>query len=151
MSTHENPFPPYDHDLNGRDTRMAAGADTPPGAEARMEAYRDALDEAVKALTAARNAELDAQEARDEAKTAAQLSEDCPPVGVFEGKRTTVAYQKAWIANQIADLEHAYKVARETRRAAAGHLDKLSKQGRFQQTITASVREAYRGTSGRNW
>ena len=153
MSVHENPFPPYDHDdaRSRASARLAGDPFQPAGAEALLESYRDALDAAVKELAAARNAELDAQNARDEAKRAALLSEGCPKVGVFGGIRTTTAYVKAWVEDQVADLERAYKLAREARRAAADHIDKLGKQGRFQQSITASVRESFRGTNGRQW
>lgn len=125
--------------------------DTPVGAEARLESYRDALEEATKALGQARDAELEAEDIRDEAKRRAQFSPDCPKVGVFEGVRTTVAYQKAWIEEQAKDEETAYRAAKAARRAASDHLNKLSKQGRFQQSITASVRESYRSTNGRQW
>ncbi len=119
---------------------------TPPAAEAKLEAYSDALDGAVEALRLARDAEVDAEEDRDAAKRRAQLSPDCPPVGVFNGVRTTVAYQQAWIEDQIKDEQHEYKLKKLARQAASEHLKKLSKQGGFQQTVTSSVREAYRGT-----
>lgn len=128
-----------------------APPDEPPGAEARLESYRDELDKAAKALATARDAELDAEEARDSAKRKAQLSEDCPAVGVFGGVRTTVAYQKAWIEEQVKDEERAYREAKVARQAASDHLRKVGKQGGFQQSLTASVRESYRGTSGRQW
>ena len=123
--------------------------DTPVGAEARLESYRDALDKAAEMLTAARNDELEAEEARDSAKRRAQLSEDCPKVGVFGGVRTTVAYQQAWIEEQIAAEERAYRTKKVARQAASDHLRKVGKQGGFQQSLTASVREQYRGTNGR--
>ena len=119
---------------------------TPPAAEAKLEAYSEALDGAVEALRQARDNEVDAEEERDAARRRAQLSPDCPPVGVFNGVRTTVAYQQAWIEDQIKDEEHKYKMAKLARQAASEHLKKLSKQGGFQQTVTSSVREAYRNT-----
>ena len=119
---------------------------TPPAAEAKLEAYSDALDGAVEALRQARDDEVAAEEDRDAARRRAQMSPDCPPVGVFNGVRTTVAYQRAWIEDQIKDEEHKYKMAKLKRQAASEHLKKLSKQGGFQQTVTSSVREAYRGT-----
>ena len=152
MSAHENPFPPYDPDARSRAAaRLAADPATPPGAEARLESYRDELDEATEALTATRNTELDAEEARDKALRDAQLSDDCPIAGVIDGRRTTVAYVKAWIEDQAADDERAYRQAKVARQAATAHLSKLREQGRFQQSITASARESYRGTNGRNW
>ena len=119
---------------------------TPPDAEAKLAAYSDALDKAEEDLEPARNAELDAEEDRDAARRRAQMSPDCPPVGVFNGVRTTVAYQQAWIEDQIAEEEHKSKLKKLARQAASEHLKKLSKQGGFQQTVTSSVREAYRNT-----
>jgi len=120
--------------------------DTPVGAEARLETYRDALDEAREALRKARDAELEAEQARDAAKRHAQLSPECPKVGVFDGVRTTVAYQQAWIEDQIADQETEYRLKKLARQAASDHLRTLGKQGSFQQSLTKSVADAYRGT-----
>lgn len=125
--------------------------DTPVGAEAKLESYRDALDTAREELRKARDAEVDAKDARDAAKRRAQLSADCPKVGVFDGVRTTVAYQQAWIEEQVAAEERGYQVAKLARQAASDHLRTLGKQGGFQQSITASVREAYRGTGRPQW
>lgn len=120
--------------------------DTPPGAEAKLETYRDALDEARDALRQARDEELEAEQARDTARRRAQLSPDCPKVGVFDGVRTTVAYQVAWIEDQIAEQEAEYRVKKLARQAASDHLRTLGKQGSFQQSLTKSVADSYRGT-----
>lgn len=133
----------YDYDP---DFARAAPADTPPGAESRLEAYRDALEEATQALSDARNTELDAEEDRDAALRRAWMSPALPKVGVADGVRTTVAYQKAWVEREAAHEEREYRRARVARQAAQAHLRKVEKQGGFQQSITASVREAYRGT-----
>ena len=114
-------------------------ADTPPGAEARLEAYRDELDVAREALRQARDDEVKAKEARDEARRRAQFDPDCPPVGVFNGVRTTVAYQTAWIEDRIADQEHEYQLKKLARQAASEHLRTLGKQGSFQQSLTKSI------------
>jgi hypothetical protein len=119
---------------------------TPPDAEAKLAAYSDALDKAQEDLETARNAEVDAEEDRDAARRRAQFDPACPKVGVFNGVRTTVAYQTAWIEERIADEEHTYRLAKAARQAASEHLKKLGKQGSFQQSLTGSVREAYRGT-----
>ena len=58
---------------------------------------------------------------------------------------------KAWIEDQAAECERTYRQAKVARQAATAHLSKLREQGRFQQSITASARESYRGTNGRNW
>lgn len=119
---------------------------TPPDAEAKLAAYSDALDKAQEDLETARNAEVDAEEDRDAARRRAQFDPDCPKVGVFNGVRTTVAYQTAWIEERIADEERKYRLAKAARQAASEHLKKLGKQGSFQQSLTGSVREAYRST-----
>lgn len=129
--------------------------DLPVNAEAKLETYRDAMDEAREALRMARDTEMEAQQDRDAALRRAQLSADCPKVGVFDGVRTTVAYQQAWIEEQAKDEERAYRIAKLARQAASDHLRTLGKQGGFQQSITASVRESYRsagssqGSAGR--
>jgi len=137
------PDPTFDHaaPVNRRPT---APADTPPGAEERLQIYQDALDEAEVALADARNKELAAEDVRDAKKREGQFHEDCPQVGVFGGVRTTVAFQKAWIEEYAKDEERAYRLAREARRAAVTHLRKLEKQGGYQQSITRSV-------GGRQW
>jgi hypothetical protein len=131
----------YDYD---EEFARAAPVGTPPGAESRLQDYLDALEEATEALAEARNAELEAEEARDSRKREGQFHEDCPKVGVKDGVRITVAYQKAWIEDYAKDEEHDFRVARATRQAAQAHLRKVEKQGGFQQSITASVRETYR-------
>lgn len=109
------------------------------------------MDKAREDLAEARTSEVEAKQARDAAARKALLSEECPKVGVFGGVRTTVAFQKAWVEEQVAALDAAYQLAKVTRQAAAEHLRTLGKQGGIQQSITASVRETYRGTSGRQW
>lgn len=125
------PLPPYE-------------PDTPVGAEEKLETYRDQLDEAREALRKARDAELEAEQDRDAAKRRAQFSPDCPKVGVFDGVRTTVAYQTAWIEGQIADEEREYRLAKAARQAASDYLRTLGKQGSFQQSLTKSVSDSYR-------
>lgn len=125
--------------------------ESPPGAEAALETYRDELGEARRMLRDARDAELKAKSARDEARRRAQLSPDCPKVGVFDGVRTTVAYVAAWIENETAGLEEEYQVAKVARQAASDHLQTLREQGSIQQSITNSVRDSYRGQRGTGW
>jgi hypothetical protein len=152
VSHYDPPFPPYDPDLrDGQAARRPAEPVTPSGAEARLRAYQDDLDAAVDQLQQARDAELAAEEDRDTAARKLRLSDECPKVGVFDGVRTTVAYQNAWIEERAAGEEHAYRLAKAARQAASAHLSKLRDQGRFQQSITASARESYRGTNGRTF
>ena len=125
--------------------------ETPPGAEAALETYRDELGEARLMLREARDAELTAKSARDAARRRARLSKDCPKVGVFDGVRTTVAYAEAWIEEVTADLEDAYQAAKVARQAASDHLQTLGGQGSIQQSITKSVGDSYRGQRGEGW
>ena len=118
---------------------------TPPGAEAALDDLKDALEEATAELVRARNAELDAEEARDEAKRAALLSPECP---VPSRGGWTVAQQGAWVAEQFKAEESAYKAARTARQAASDHVSKVSKQASVQQSIAGSVKESYRGQRG---
>jgi len=120
--------------------------DTPPGAEAKLAAYSDQLDSARKALRDARDKELAAKEIRDAARRRFLFDSKCPKVGVFDGIRTTVAYQTAWIEDRTASEDHDYQLAKMARQAAYDHLDTLSKQGSIQQTVTKSVSDSYRGT-----
>lgn len=122
---------------------------TPAAAEQKLEQYMEQLDAAEQALTEARNAELEAENKRDQMRAAALLSEQCPKVGVFDGVRTTVAMQEAWVAAVIEDYEFAFRAAREVRRAAAVRFEKVRKQGQFQQSINSNARDAARTYGGR--
>lgn len=115
---------------------------TPPGAEAALQAFSDALDVAQDAMKAARDAEVDAELALRGAKRKWLLSPECPKVRRNEW---TVAERDAWVEDKCADEELAWMLARATRQAAADHLKTVGKQGGFQQSIAGSVREQYRG------
>lgn len=123
--------------------------DTPETAEAKLEAFQAELENARQALREARDAEVTAKLKRDKAARAARFSPDCPKAGVSGGVRTTVADKEAWIEMQVEAEEEAYQLARTARQAASDHLHTLGKQGGFQQSIAASVREAFRGTGSR--
>jgi hypothetical protein len=125
--------PPYEPDL-------------PVTAEGKLEDFQAELEKARQVLREARDAEVTAKLARDKAARAARFSPDCPKAGVFDGERVTVADKEAWIAAQVEEQEQAYQLARTARQAASDHLHTLGKQGGFQQSIAASVREAFRGT-----
>lgn len=118
---------------------------TPPGAEAALQAFSDALEEARDLLAAKRDAEVDALAALKAARRRALLSPDCPKVRRNE---CTVAERDAWAEDQAADEELAWMLARAARQAAADHLRTVGKQGGFQQSIGASVRDSYRGQWG---
>lgn len=124
---------------------------SPPGAESALQSYSEALDDAVGKLEQARNAELEAEEARDAAKWEALLSDECPQTGVKDGKRITVAYRDAWVAREIARQESAYRAAKVVRQAASAHLGKLNSQSSIQQTIAKSVTSSYQGSGSEPW
>lgn len=124
---------------------------TPPGAESALQSYSNDLDGAVEKLEQARNAELEAEEARDAAKWEALLSDECPQTGVKDGKRITVAYRDAWVAREIAREESAYRAAKVVRQAASAHLAKLNSQSSIAQTISKSVSGSYQGTGSEPW
>lgn len=124
--------------------------DTPETSEAKLEAFQAELDTARNALREARDAEVAAKLKRDKAARSARFSPDCPKAGVIGGVRITVADKEAWIEAQVEELEETYQLARTARQAAGDHLHTLGKQGGFQQSIAASVREAFRGTGARS-
>lgn len=124
---------------------------SPPGAEKALMTYSDALEDARRALASARDREVDAKAARDSAARRARFSPDCPKVGVFDGVRTTVAYAEAWIAEQVAELDLVYELAKAARQAAADHLHTLDKQGSLAQSLARSVDSAYRGQREPGW
>ena len=125
--------------------------DTPPGAEAALQTFSDLLKDAQRDLAAACDDEVEAELARDAAARTWLLSDDCPPVGVFNGVRTTVAQQSAWVADRIADKERTYRLAKAAREAAQKYLDVLGRQGSIQQSISKSVGASYQGTGGERW
>jgi hypothetical protein len=127
---------------------LYAGHDpeTPPGAEAALQTLGDALSPAREALEAAANEEVDAELARDAAHRKWMLQ--APPVRRNE---LTVAERDAWVAEQIADEERAYRLARAKRQAAAKVLDVLGKQISAQQSISRSVSTGYQGTGRDGW
>ena len=135
--------------------RTAAPADTPPGAEARLEDYQAALEQAGKDLADAADAETDAELARDSARDSLLLDPACPKCGTFEqdGRRVriTVAERDAWVNSQITKQERDYRVAKRARERAENRLRILERQGGIQQSIARSVTETYRGTNGRQW
>lgn len=124
---------------------------TPPGAEAALESFRDALESARQELAGAADAEVTAELERDAAHRRWMLSPECPPVGVFDGVRTTVAQRDAWVQDRVAGEERAYRLARAARQAAQKKLDVLGKQGSYQQSISKSVGQSYSGQREPGW
>ena len=131
--------------------RTAAPADTPPGAEARLEDIQGALEQAGEDLAKAADAETDAELARDAARDALLLDSNCPKCGTFDHVRVTVAERDAWVNSQITDLESEYRHKKRARERAENRLRILERQGGIQQSIARSVTETYRGTNGRQW
>jgi|SRR5450755_450064 hypothetical protein len=128
-----------------RDIHGGHGPQTPPGAEAALQAFSDALEEARELLAERRDLEVDALAALKAAKRAALLSPECPKVRRNEW---TVAERDAWAEDKCADEERAWMLARSARQAAADFLHTTGKQGGFQQSIGASVRTSYQGQWG---
>lgn len=122
--------------------RQAYSPQTPPDAEAALQAYSEALEAAQDTLAKARDAEVDAETDHKAAKRKWLLSDECPKV---RRNGWTVAERDAWVEDKAADEELAWRLARAKRQAAADHLKTVGKQGGFQQSITGSVREQYRG------
>ena len=131
--------------------RTAAPADTPKGAESRLEGYQEALEQAGKDLAEAADAETDAELARDSARDSLLLDPNCPKCGTFDHVRITVAERDAWVNSQIMEQERKYRLARRARERAENRLRILERQGGIQQSIARSVGESYRGTNARPW
>lgn len=121
---------------------------TPPGAEAALQVFSDALEDARTTLARKRDEEVQAHAAYKSAKRAALLSEQCPKVRRNE---CTVAERDAWAEDQCADEELEWMLAKAARQAASDHLGTLREQGSIQQSITKSVADSYRGTGGNRW
>jgi hypothetical protein len=122
--------------------------ETPPGAEAALQALRDALEPARQALREAADAEVEAELARDAARRKWMLSDECPKA-TGPGRTMTVAERNCWVEDKIADEERAYRLAKAEREAAKAYLDVLGKQLSAQQSIGRSVAASYQGTGDR--
>jgi hypothetical protein len=118
-------------------------ADEPPGAEAALEYFKAEMDVARRELEQASNGEVEAELARDAARRKWEFDDECPPVGVFGGIRTTARRQAAWIDNHIADEEREYRLAKSRREAASKRLDVLGRQAITQASIAKSVGTGY--------
>ena len=119
---------------------------TPIGAEAALQALSEALERGRVGLAQASDAEVEAELARDAARRALVLSDECPRAGVFGGVRVTVAERDAWIDDRIVDEERAFRLAKAAREAAEKYLSVVGKQLSAQQSINRSVGQGY-GTS----
>jgi hypothetical protein len=124
--------------------------ETPVTTESRLRWLGRALEDNTGALKEMRDAELEAEEARDSARRGALLSSECPRTGTFGGLRITVAERDAWVEEHIKDEEHTYRIAAAATKAAEDQRRKLESQLRAAQSINSSVRESYRGTWGRS-
>lgn len=123
---------------------------TPPGAEAALQTFSDALEAGRLALAAARDAEVVAKAAFRKAKRKLLLSPECPKAA-GPNRTCTVAERDAWVEDQVADEELAYELAKTARVEANEHLKTLREQGSLQQSISKSVADSYRGTGGHKW
>ena len=122
---------------------------TPASAEAKLAALSEQLEAAESALAAARDAEVDAETARDAAKRRWTLHPECPRVA---RDAFTVAYRDAWVGEMCEPEETAYRLAKKARQAAQEHLRRIEKQAMVQQSISKSVGTSYQGTrTGERW
>lgn len=124
--------------------------ETPPGAEAALLEFSEALEAARQALKAARDAEVTAKDTFRAAKRKALLSPECPKAA-GPNRTCTVAERDAWVDDQVANEEFEYELAKTARVEASEHLRTLSTQGSLAQTLSKSVAESYRGTGGHGW
>jgi hypothetical protein len=106
--------------------------------ETNEQAFKDATDEAALAEAALQDAE-----------NAALMRDDCPPVGVFNGIRTTVRMQEAWVAAQVGEERTAHRLAQVKLKAADAQRRRLEGQLRAAQSINRNANDSrYRGTGG---
>lgn len=125
--------------------------DSPPQAEGRLDRLSAALEANEQALKETADELLEAEDARDSAWRSAMLSDDCPMTGVFNGRRITVAERDAWVGERIKTEERRLREAQVKVKAAEAQRRKLEGQLRAAQSITASVRESYRGSGRQPW
>ena len=138
-----------------RPARAAASAhqgrdpQDPVAAEAALEYFKDEMELARLELADASDAEIDAELARDAARRAWELAEECPKVGaIVNERRITVAYVKAWCNSRITAEEREYRRKKAAREAAAKRLDVLGRQAITQASIAKSVGTGYNLTRG---
>ena len=123
---------------------------TPPGAESALAAFMKALFDAQQALEQAANEEVDAEMDLEERRRELMLSDDCPRAA-GPGRTATVAYQNAWIDQQVADLIRTHRIARARREAAEKVLKVLERNSSLQQSISRSVGQSYLGQREPGW
>jgi hypothetical protein len=140
---HHTPAQPPASPYRGHDPQ------TPPGAEAALASFMQALEDAQKALEEAANDEVDAEMDLDEERRALILADKCPQAA-GPGRTCTVAYQKAWIDAQpgVSGLIREWKHAKARREAAEKVLRVLERNSSLQQSIARSVSNDFPGTRG---
>lgn len=119
---------------------------TPPGAEAALEYFKNEMELARLELAEASDEEVEAELARDKARWALELSDECPRAGTFDGVRVLASYVNAWISSRITAEEREYRRKKAAREAAAKRLDVLGRQAITQASIAKSVGTSYQGT-----
>jgi hypothetical protein len=113
---------------------------TPVDAEMRLRAIDEALDAAVEAVKAKRDAEVTCHGKYKDARRAAMLSPVCPKV---TRGGTTTAERDAWVETEAAAAEKAYDRAKADREDAVDDMFKLKDQGAIVGKISDLVRQAY--------
>lgn len=138
------------HRHTGEPPSASAGYDpqTPVGAEAAVQAFRDALEPARVALAEAMDAEVEAKLVRDAVKRRWILSEECPRAGTFDGVRVLASYVDAWVGDKIVAEQSEYERAQMRTAAALSFLEVLGKQLMGSQTLAKSVGQSYGSSTG---
>ena len=113
---------------------------TPVDAEMRLRAIDAALDTAVDAVKAARDAEVTRHGAYKDARRTAMLSVKCPKV--TRGGCTT-AERDAWVEREAAAAEREYDRAKADREDAVDEMFKIKDQGAIVGKISDLMRQAY--------
>jgi len=124
--------------------------DTPIGAEEELRRLSFDLDDARMKLRDARNAEVAREMAYRKARRAATLSAECPKVRRGHGSEpsVTVAERDAWVEQACEAEEFDLAIATATRQAAGDLLRTLQAQASIQQTVSRSVMDSFRMSSG---
>lgn len=122
--------------------------DTPPGAEAALQAFMDALTDAREVLAQAIDAEVEAQIVYETAEDAWTLSPECPQVRRDEW---TVAQRDAWVRSRVRDERAALLKAQAARKEASMFVRVLGQQLSGSQTRAKSVTASYLGTGRESW
>lgn len=119
---------------------------TPAQVQSRLFDVHQHLAAAADSLKAARDAEVQAEEALTMAKARAILHDDCPKPKRGENG-VTVAGRDAWVEQQVQEERFNAKVAEATRKAAEDRLRVVRDQASIVQSL-AGLMKAEMSLSG---